>query len=138
MGVAIPKGHQAAALPYSVNAGHIDVCLITSRDTRRWVLPKGWTEKRLAPHEVAVLEALEEAGLVGSVETVAIGRYTYVKDGILPCSVDVFPLFVTKQLLDWKESAERDRQWLRSDLAAALVEEPMLAELLSDLDDLLL
>lgn len=116
----------------------IAVCLVTSRDTGRWVLPKGWVEKRVAAHKQAAREAREEAGLVGKIERAPIGQYHYLKDGKTPCTVDVFALFVTDQLDSWKEDAERSRHWLPADVAARLVVEPELADLLSELDELLI
>lgn len=113
------------------------MCLITSRDTQRWIIPKGWVGKRIAPHEQALREARDEAGLTGEIEATPIGVYHYVKDGRQPCKVEVFPMFVTGQLESWKEHAERSRHWVLADAAAHLVEERELAELLDDLDDLL-
>ena len=45
--------------------GRVEVLLITSRETRRWVVPKGWPIKGLKPHASAAREAFEEAGLIG-------------------------------------------------------------------------
>lgn len=109
---------------------------MTSRDTQRYIIPKGWPKKSLAPHELAAVEALEEAGLAGEIETEPIGEFTYHKDLKHLCHVLVFPLFVTTQLDVWKESDQRHRHWMAADLAAQLVVEPDLADLLIDLEDL--
>jgi 8-oxo-dGTP pyrophosphatase MutT (NUDIX family) len=37
----------------------VEVMLVTSRDTGRWVIPKGWPKGRKAPHASAAREALE-------------------------------------------------------------------------------
>ena len=58
-------GRQFAALPFSPREGETMVMLVTSRETHRWILPKGWAEKRLTGPELAAKEAFEEAGLVG-------------------------------------------------------------------------
>ena len=42
----VPRRLQVAALPWRRAEGDIEVMLITSRDTGRWVLPKGWPEAR--------------------------------------------------------------------------------------------
>lgn len=64
---------QFVALPINVRDGETMVMLVTSRETHRWVLPKGWAEPKLAPHELAAKEAFEEAGLVGVVSPEPIG-----------------------------------------------------------------
>jgi 8-oxo-dGTP pyrophosphatase MutT (NUDIX family) len=125
---------QYAALPLSKHEGRTMVMLITSRETRRWVLPKGNPEKGLAPHVVAAKEAYEEAGLVGAVMREAIGTYRYQKrlsgTKVVPCEVKVFPFAVEQQLDDWPEREQRDTRWFTPVEAARLVEESSLAELL--------
>src|ERR1043165_1697869 len=105
-------GHQYAALPLAVRDGETMVMLVTSRETRRWVLPKGWAEPELAPHEAAAKEAFEEAGLVGEVEPEPVGHYSYEKHlrggRSVPCEVGVFPLWVERQLEDWPERGQRE------------------------------
>ena len=114
--------------------GNLYVMLVTSRETRRWIIPKGWPEKRLAPHALAAREAYEEAGLVGRIEKRPIGRYRYDKrlksDKMVPCVVDVYLLNVENELDDWPEKAERERRWMLPTQAAELVSEDDLANLL--------
>ncbi len=128
------RGRQCAALPFSWDEGELRVLLVTSRETRRWVLPKGWKEKRLAPHALAAKEALEEAGVLGEVERRPIGRYDYLKRGprdrVTPCSVRVFPLRVVRLLDDWPERRQRQRRWFSPAEAAMAVEEGGLVTLL--------
>lgn len=128
------KGRQCAALPFVFRGGKLRVLLVTSRETGRWVLPKGWTEKRLALHALAAKEAFEEAGVVGQVERRPIGRYRYLKRGprdrVTPCSVRVFPLRVDRLLDDWPERRERQRRWFGLAEAAMAVEEGGLVTLL--------
>ena len=111
--------------------------LITSRETRRWVIPKGNPEKGLKPHALAAKEAYEEAGLVGEVGTRPVGSYRYAKRlgarKCVPCEVDVFPLAVERQLDDWPERGQRETRWFTPDEAALLVEEGGLVELLLSL-----
>jgi 8-oxo-dGTP pyrophosphatase MutT (NUDIX family) len=127
-------GRQYAALPLRREGTALQVMLLTSRRTRRWVLPKGWSEPGLAPHELAAKEAFEEAGLQGRMEMLAVGEYRYdkeLRDGrLLPCTVGVFPLWVERQLADWPERAERETAWFGLEAAADLVVEPELAVLL--------
>ena len=80
--------------------------LVTSRETRRWVLPKGWTEKRgRGAQQAAQGEAFEEAGIRGRIETTPIGAYAYPKrldcGATVTCDVEVFALEVERLLDDW-------------------------------------
>jgi 8-oxo-dGTP pyrophosphatase MutT (NUDIX family) len=131
------RGRQCAALPFAWDKGEVRVLLVTSRETRRWVLPKGWMEKRLAPHALAAKEAFEEAGVVGEVERRQIGRYDYLKRGprdrLTPCSVRVFPLRVERLLDEWPERRQRQRRWFSPAEAAMAVDEAGLVTLLLEL-----
>jgi 8-oxo-dGTP pyrophosphatase MutT (NUDIX family) len=113
------------------------VVLITTRETRRWVIPKGWIEHREAPHRSAAREAFEEAGLAGAAEAEPCGRFEYAKrmpgGGKRPTEVLVFRYRVTDLLADWPEKRERERRLFTPEAAAAVVSEPELASLLRDL-----
>ena len=131
------RGRQCAALPFTWRDGELRVLLVTSRETHRWVLPKGWREKRLAPHALAAKEAFEEAGVVGRVERRPIGRYDYLKrvprDRLVACSVRVYPLRVERLLDRWPERRQRQRRWFSPAEAAMAVEEGGLVALLLEL-----
>ena len=111
--------------------------LVTSRETRRWVIPKGNPEKGLEPHELAAKEAYEEAGLVGEVSPEPVGRYRYLKrlrgEKSVPIEVTVFPLAVERQLDDWPEKGQRETRWFTPAEAATLVEEGGLVAMLLEL-----
>ena len=111
------------------------VLLITSRETRRWVLPKGWAERGVEAHEQAASEAFEEAGLEGEIGAVRLGSYRYDKQlrggRSIPVRVDVFPLEVERRHDDWPEKGQRDRLWLPAREAAPLVDEPDLRALIA-------
>lgn len=136
----MPERQQFAALPYIVIQRRILVCLVTSRETHRWIIPKGWPKKKLAPHVLAAREALEEAGLTGVVSPAPVGSYTYQKrmrsGPPVPCRVTVYPMLVTGQALDWPERKERDLVWLPSREAARRVDEPELAALLEQIESM--
>lgn len=126
---------QYGALPYRVGRHGIEVMLITSRETRRWVIPKGWPLLGKKPHRVAAIEAFQEAGVKGVVKKKPIGAYPYTKifaDGLRLCFVEVYPLRVTLEAVKWRESSERDRVWFRADEAAALVDEGGLALIIDE------
>ena len=87
--------------------------LITSRETRRWVLPKGGIIPGMTPFESAAAEAFEEAGIAGAVDRRCIGVYGYAKariEGSAYCTVRVYPMKVTTQYADWPERRERQRK----------------------------
>ena len=129
-------GIQYAALPWRLVGRRLEILLVTSRETRRWVIPKGWPMKGRAPQEAAALEAIEEAGISGQIDADAIGSYRYLKrlkgDEAIPIQVIVFPLEVLSQLDHWKEQGQREANWFRYRKAAALVAEPALKRLIRD------
>lgn len=111
--------------------------MVTSRDTGRWVMPKGWTMEGKKPWRVAEIEALEEAGVTGHVSRLPLGDYQYDKildDGSkVRCRVTLFPLMVQGVRRRWKERDERRRRWFSIKGAAKAVNEPDLVRLLSQL-----
>jgi 8-oxo-dGTP pyrophosphatase MutT (NUDIX family) len=125
---------QAAALPWRTSEAGLEVMLVTSRGTGRWVLPKGWPKRREFLHEAAAREAVEEAGLRGSVSPNEAGRYYYDKvreTGERRCEVYVFPIKVEQVEAEWPEKGQRDRRWMSVGEAAAAVAEPDLAQLIA-------
>jgi 8-oxo-dGTP pyrophosphatase MutT (NUDIX family) len=125
---------QAAAVPVMGTGAATRVVLVTSRETRRWVVPKGWIEPKEAPHRSAARETFEEAGLAGDCDPEPLGVYAYAKrmprGVVLPTEVIVFRFRVARLLTDWPERRERERRIFTPEAAAALVAEPGLAELL--------
>ncbi len=128
------RARQVAALAWRPTPSGVDVLLVTSRTTRRWVLPKGWPVKGKSMAESAAQEAFEEAGVWGPAAEQPIGSYGYDKvlsDGTaLPCTVDVFPIRVQGLLATWPEVTERRRRWYSAMAAAGQVAEPELSRLL--------
>ncbi|MFL5340653.1 MAG: NUDIX hydrolase [Gemmataceae bacterium] len=116
---------QAAAIP--VREGL--VCLVTSSNGRRWVVPKGMMEPGKTAGEIALQEAWEEAGLVGTLQPHPLGAYFYEKYGGT-CHVTVFRLDVTDVLDRWPEADLRKREWLTPDDALERIGEPGLRDLL--------
>ncbi|MGU3466663.1 NUDIX hydrolase [Methylobacterium sp. C33D] len=126
---------QVGALPFRHGRdGETKILLVTSRESRRWVIPKGWPMKGRKPFEAAAREAYEEAGLRGAVGKRPIGLYLYQKrlrnlDTVL-CQVKVFPLEVRKQLKHFPEVRQRELRWFTPSDAAEAVSEPGLAALI--------
>lgn len=116
---------QSAAIP--VRDGK--VCLVTSRSGRRWVLPKGLVDPGHTPGEAALIEAWEEAGLVGVLDPDPVGSYVYEKLD-RGHHVLVYRMSVTEVRDDWPERSFRERVWLSTDEVIARVEEPGLRDLL--------
>ena len=130
---------QCAALPLLTDGtGSLTVGLITSRDTGRWVLPKGWLKDGEPAHKTAAEEAYEEAGLLGQILTEPVGSYTYRKRldclSSVVCEVVVYQLVVTTRLDDWPEKSQRHLAFFPPSVAAALVHEPGLASLLLSME----
>ncbi|WP_019996425.1 NUDIX hydrolase [Aureimonas ureilytica] len=126
---------QIGAIAYSNDAdAGLRILLVTSRETGRWVIPKGWPMKSKQPHQAAAQEAFEEAGVEGSIAKKAAGSYRYPKTlrngEIVSCRVKVYPMQVRKLVSKWPEAAERKRQWFSTEDAAAAVLEPELADIL--------
>lgn len=125
---------QYAALPFRVEKGELFIMLVTSRETHRWVIPKGWPEKNLKPYQVAETEAYEEAGLKGGIVKTPIAAFEYRKvlspKRKVDCLVEVFPLKVTGILDVWPEQSQRKRSWMRPADAAVVVAEAGLKRLL--------
>ena len=118
---------QFAAFPLKTELGRPQVLLVTSRETRRWILPKGRPEKKLRPYDVASKEAYEEAGVVGKITAKSMGSFPSFKrlenGDEIQTLVRVYRLDVTAQYDDWPERSQRQRQWVDVDQAASLVGE---------------
>ena len=129
---------QIAALAVRLtHGGKLRVLLVTSRESRRWVIPKGWPMQGKAAWDAARIEAREEAGVTGQVAHEPIGRYHYRKrlpgGKRLECRVTVFPMLVRKELPHWKEMRERRRRWVSPRKAAKMVQEKDLSRLFLEL-----
>lgn len=129
---------QFAALCYRVRNGKIQILLITSRGTNRWIIPKGWPIEHMTPSATAAREAWEEAGVEGRIRERCIGMYSYVKvlgRGVsVPCVAQVYACKVKKMHDDFPEAGQRSRKWVGRKRAAKLVHEPELAHLLRNFE----
>ncbi len=129
-----PKA-QYGALPYRLSP-ELEILLVTSRETGRWVIPKGWPIRLKSRRKVAALEALEEAGVEGRVAKEPLGEFDYLK--VLrggenqACRVTVFAMEVLTQRNAWREQAQRNAQWFGWVEAAAAVQEPGLSQIIAD------
>ena len=132
---------QVAALPYRYrNNGKIDFLVITSRRTKRLIVPKGWQMAGKPDYIAAAIEAHEEAGVRGNIGDLPIGSFSYMKefdDIALPVIASVFPLKVKKVKSRWKEEASRKRKWMSAAKAAALLSDRGLAQLVTQAAEML-
>ncbi len=145
---------QLGAICWRVSEGEVQILLITSRDTGRWVIPKGWPIAGKSLAEAAAVEAWEEAGVEGMVQPTLWGRFHYDKvmgdrvagDGVMgngvmgakpsiPCVVAVFGLRVARLKRRFPERKQRRRKWFTPEQAQLLVAEPELIELLRALPE---
>lgn len=127
--------HQYAALPWRRSEVGLEILLITSRETRRWVIPKGWGKKGEPPTIAAAREALEETGAAGRVAPHPLGEYRYdkiMKTGrVREVAVAVYSLEVLHEHAEWPEMAVREKLWITAAEGAELVDEPELRILIA-------
>ena len=127
---------QYGALPYRFSPdAALEILVVTTRQTRRWIIPKGWPIKGLRPPKAAAREAFEEAGVTGRIGVRALGRFAYDKaldeaGRLATCEVTVYPLLVKSQAGTWPEVDQRVTQWVEPSKAASLVNEPQLKALI--------
>jgi 8-oxo-dGTP pyrophosphatase MutT (NUDIX family) len=129
---------QVAALPVrKAGKATVEVLLITSRDTGRWVIPKGWPSKRMSEARAALREAKQEAGVLGKIAKSPLGTYRYRKiddaGGSQLIEVSVFLLSVKNEKKKWREKVQRERAWFDIETAAKRVRERQLKAIISAL-----
>jgi 8-oxo-dGTP pyrophosphatase MutT (NUDIX family) len=140
MGDIMTAHRQVAALPLRRSKeGALEILLVTSRTTGRWIIPKGWPSKRIKDHKAAAREARQEGGVKGKIKPKAIGSYRYVKTELgegAPVDVAVYLLSVRKESKRWPEKRERRRAWFDVLDAARRITEPELQLLIEALQKL--
>lgn len=133
------EAKQVAALPVrKAGDGSLEVLLVTSRETGRWVIPKGWPSKRLKDKDAAAREARQEAGVTGKIRGKPLGGYRYRKiepGGSRLLDVTVYLLKVERERKRWPEQNERERSWMALEVAARRVREPNLRQLILGLQN---
>ena len=128
---------QYAALPYRFTpSSALEILIVTTRTSKRWIIPKGWPIKGLKPAKSAAREAFEEAGVRGKVGMKSVGVFNYDKllaeNGIpVNCEVRVFPLLVKRQAEIWPEFEQRLTRWVEPARAVVLIREPGLKRLVA-------
>ena len=129
---------QFAALCYRIKGNNLQILMVTTRRTGRWIVPKGWPIDGLTPQKSAAQEAWEEAGVVGQPDARPLGLFSYTKmldeDGAMPCVAMVYAVKVKSLAQDFPEKGQRKRKWVSRKQAAKMVGEPELARILRDFD----
>lgn len=125
---------QFAALCYRVKKGKVQILLVTSRRSKRWIAPKGWPMEGKTPAASALCEAWEEAGVIGQAEERCLGVYCYEKtvsgQDDLSCMAMLYPVAVKALAKKYPEVGQRRRRWVSRKKAAGMVAEPDLALLI--------
>jgi 8-oxo-dGTP pyrophosphatase MutT (NUDIX family) len=128
MAIASDWIYQAAAIPVRNHR----ICMVTSSSGKRWVVPKGCLEQGKTAVEIALQEAWEEAGLVGTLHPEPVGSYFYDKwDRTL--HVTVFLMQVTHVAEEWPEHLLRSRLWLKPEEALNRINDSGLQDVLRGL-----
>jgi 8-oxo-dGTP pyrophosphatase MutT (NUDIX family) len=129
---------QFATLCFRMVRDKPEVLLVTSRGSKRWIIPKGWPMDGKTPAESAQIEAWEEAGVHGKMYDRVLGLFSYRKEvgpeqGV-PCVAMVYAMKVKRIESDYPEAKQRKRKWLRPKKAAALIDDAELAHMVRNFD----
>lgn len=114
---------QVGILPYLFKDRKLQVLLITSSSGNRWIVPKGRQESGMTPHEVALMEAVEEGGVLGTIR----------HDMRIRCQMSngrplrIYAMKISKLLGSWPEEHFRLRRLLPINDAVELIEDPKVA-----------
>jgi 8-oxo-dGTP pyrophosphatase MutT (NUDIX family) len=126
--------HQSGVIPYRWKNGELQVLLITSIKKNKWILPKGYIEFNLSPFESAKKEAYEEAGIIGTNETVQLGSFR-IERSIGVCDLLVYSMEVIEVLDDYPEKDERKRKWFSVKEAADNIKVPEVSGMILSLEE---
>ncbi len=123
---------QYGALPWRKDPrGRTRILLVTSIGRGRWIVPKGRPASDRPPYLSAAMDAFEEAGVIGDIQTHPLVDYDYVRQtahgGLQDCHVTVFGLRVRGTLTNWPERSQRMRSWFDTEEAADIVDNADLA-----------
>ncbi len=130
---------QSGALAWRLKRKKAEVMLVTGRQSKRWMIPKGWPMDGKSLADSAAQEAFEEAGIKGKVDPKPLGRFRHIKQhlllGDMEVEIQVHPMAVQRQLDDWPERGERSRKWFELTEAAERVDSEELRTLILEFAD---
>ena len=124
---------QSAVIPYRLSKKGLEILLITSLKRKHWIVPKGYIEFNLTPFESAKKEAYEEAGVLGSNETIEVGTFKLIKP-IGTCLIKVFTMEVHEVLDDYPEKNDRKRKWFTPEEASGAITIPEIGEMIKEMN----
>lgn len=127
---------KSAVIPYRLNNGKLEILLVTSIRKKNWIVPKGYIEFNLTPFESAKKEAYEEAGVVGSNETIEVGQFIAEKKNRKEL-IKVYTMEVDEELNDYPEKNLRKRKWFTFDEAMEKVQNPQIKNFIKKLNETL-
>lgn len=119
---------QACAVPYRRSDGQLEFCLITSSEGR-WTFPKGNIDPGETAEHTALKEALEEAGLRGTILGEPLGSYQLETSD---AKLDVAAMLMAVESCDsdWEEADRRERRWVTLGQARELIKQNGLHEMI--------
>ena len=123
---------QSAIIPYRFTGKGLEILLITSIRKKKWIVPKGFIEFNLTAFESAKKEAFEEAGIIGTNETIELGSFTIKKYGGLT-KILVYSMEVEKIKDDYPEKNLRKRKWFTPEDASDTVSLPEVGDMIQTL-----
>jgi CYTH domain-containing protein len=115
---------QIGALPFLIRRGHLYLVIVTNSAQSRWIIPKGHPEPDMSRQDVAVMEAMEEAGVIGSCIPGLRSSCSHKGEN----SLSIYPLRVTTVLKKWPEMEWRKRMVMPADKALKMISDPELAD----------
>lgn len=113
---------EIASFAYVIKRGRLQIVLVTNRDKTRWILPKGQPEPHMRDTEVALMEAYEEGGVLGSLDTRVACRRVALNTARGRVKLHVYAMRITKLLDDWPEADFRKRKVLEPETALKKVD----------------
>jgi 8-oxo-dGTP pyrophosphatase MutT (NUDIX family) len=116
---------EIGALPYRIRKNGIELILVTTRDGKRWILPKGQPEKRMSHPDVAKMEAYEEAGVLGAIDKDKHAEVVLSR-GVKRTRLRIYPLRSKKVLKEYPESDRRKRIIVQPDDALKMISDKSL------------
>jgi 8-oxo-dGTP pyrophosphatase MutT (NUDIX family) len=111
--------HRVAAVCYRRVGESVEFKLVRTKGGRRWTFPKGHIEKGEEPWTAAAREALEEAGIRGSIESKPLTIYPHEKHGPDGRRVELMVTAYLLQVDSENDTPElgRDPTWFPPDQA---------------------
>ncbi|MBN1379377.1 MAG: NUDIX hydrolase [Gammaproteobacteria bacterium] len=100
---------QLGVLAYEFHRDQIWIVLVTNRKGTRWIFPKGQPEASLSDKKVAMMEAFEEAGILGNIDKDIAPVEGEVQTNRGKVRLIVYPMHIRKLVGKYPESKFRKR-----------------------------